>query len=68
MRLVLIVVAAFFASATALEAGGRRVDLATAELDGKPILRGSIADVTAALGKPDFRSFTIAQTACLQGL
>jgi hypothetical protein len=54
MRLLLVVIAAFPLPATAYAASGHRVDLSTGDLDGKQILGGSIADVTAALGKPDF--------------
>jgi hypothetical protein len=33
-----------------------RISLATGELDGKPVLGMSLREVTATLGKPDFRS------------
>ncbi|MCA1837581.1 MAG: hypothetical protein LC674_02030, partial [Actinobacteria bacterium] len=54
MRLLLVIIAALLFSATAYAASGHQVDLATGDLDGKQILGGSFAEVTAALGKPDF--------------
>jgi hypothetical protein len=54
MRLLLVVIAGLLFSASAYATGGHQVDLATGDLDGKQILGGTFADVTAALGKPDF--------------
>jgi hypothetical protein len=56
MRLLLVVAAGLLASASALAAESHRVDLATGELDGKQVLGASIAEVRAALGRPDFIS------------
>jgi hypothetical protein len=54
MRLLFVVVVAGLLACAALAANGRQVDLATGDLDGKQILGRSVADVKAALGKPDF--------------
>lgn len=56
MRLLLVVAAGLLASTTALAAGGHRIELTSGQLDGKQILGASIAEVSAALGKPDFTS------------
>jgi hypothetical protein len=42
----------------ALAAPGHRIDLATGAFDGHTVLGRSVARVTAALGRPDFRSRT----------
>jgi hypothetical protein len=55
-RLLLVIAAVLLASATALAAGGHRIELTSGQVDGKQILGGSIAQVSAALGKPDFTS------------
>jgi hypothetical protein len=44
------------APASGFAANTHRISLATGELDGKPVLGMSLAEVTANLGKPDFRS------------
>jgi hypothetical protein len=56
MRVLLVVPAGLLACTTALAAGGHRIELTSGQLDGKQILGGSIAEVSAALGKPDFTS------------
>ena len=56
MRLLLVVPAGLLACTTALAAGGHRIELTSGQMDGKQILGGSIAEVSAALGKPDFTS------------
>jgi hypothetical protein len=56
MRLLLVVAAGLLASATALAVGGHRIELASGQVDGKQILGESIAEVSGALGKPDFMS------------
>lgn len=56
-RLVLLVVLAVVAvpMAGAQAATAHSVDLASGQVDGKQILGRTIAEVTAALGRPDFR-------------
>jgi hypothetical protein len=54
MRLLFVVIAALLFSSATHAASNHRVDLATGDFDGNQILGGSVADVTAALGKPDF--------------
>jgi hypothetical protein len=58
MRALLAVVAVLVLGppATGLAADAHRVSLASGELDGRQVLGRSIAEVTAMLGKPDFRS------------
>jgi hypothetical protein len=56
MRLLLVVAAGLLAAPTGLAARGHRIELTSGRLDGKRILGGSIVEVSAALGKPDFTS------------
>jgi hypothetical protein len=58
MRALLAVVAVLVLCppATGLAADAHRVSLASGELDGRQVLGRSMAEVTAMLGKPDFRS------------
>jgi hypothetical protein len=53
--LLLLVMAGLALPAGALSASARTIDLTTATVDGHRILGRTIAGVTAALGRPDFR-------------
>lgn len=53
--LALAVVAAVVGTAAAQSANGRSVDLTNGLVDGHPVLGRTVAGVTAALGRPDFR-------------
>lgn len=55
LLLLFTLAALTLAAAGAQGATGRTVDLATGRLDGHRILGRTIAGVTAALGRPDFR-------------
>jgi hypothetical protein len=44
------------APASGFAANTHRISLATGELDGKQVLGMSLGEVTATIGKPDFRS------------
>lgn len=54
--LLLAVAAALALPTSAVGAAGHTVDLATGKLDGQRILGRTVAGVTAALGRPDFRT------------
>jgi hypothetical protein len=54
-RLLLLVMAGLALPAGAASASARTIDLTTGTVDGHRILGRTIAGVTAALGRPDFR-------------
>lgn len=56
-RLLLVAATAVLAlPASAAGASGHAIDLTTGHLDGHPILGHTVAGVTAALGRPEFRA------------